>query len=117
ESYVPSIFKVSVRVLQFLPQGGTFRLDAADKLLRLLRQPEFRVHSGQHENVNLCFTQFWPLLIHRPVGAQKDEDVERDDSNGDNGPPASLHVLVVQRDQHALVTPRKLKRKNSAPCN
>src|SRR6267142_241164 len=48
-------------------------------------------------------THLRPLLIHGPMSAQENKNIESDDADGDHGPAATLHAFMAERYQHLRV--------------
>ena len=107
---VPDVKHVPVRVLRFLPYGGIFGLDGGDELLRFFRDFQLRMHGREQNEMELDHAQFRSLPVDRPVSSEKYDDVERDDSERDDGPPAPLHVFMTQRNQHLRVSIQEARR-------
>src|SRR5260370_31292154 len=62
---------------------------------------------GEHKDVHPSFGAFGLLRFNFPVCAKKDEQVQRDQREGDDRPAAALHVFMAQRNQHrATPSPR-----------
>src|SRR5712664_2081909 len=95
---IPGIKHIPVLILRFLPKTGIPSLDRADEFLRFALNLGFRMHGREQNEMDFNLAQFRSLLIYRPMGAEKDDDVERDDSEGDDGPTAPLHVFMAKRD-------------------
>src|SRR5260221_7021262 len=102
-SGIPGIMQIPILILSFLPQFRVLCLDGSYEFLRFALNLEFRMHSGQEENVYLYFAELRCLLVHRPMRAEEDHQIEGDQGDRDNWPATPLHVFVTQRDQHTVI--------------
>ena len=68
------------------------------------------MHGREQQKMELDLAQFRSLPVNRPMSPKKDEDVERDDSERDDGPPAPLHVFMTKRNQHLRISIHEARR-------
>ena len=61
---------------------------------------QFRMHGVEEDQVDWNVDDFRLLALHRAVGQEKDDNVQRDEGEGDVRPAAAAHVFVPQRNEH-----------------
>ena len=65
------------------------------------------MHSVEKDQVDVDVDDFRLLALHGAVGQEKDDNVQRDESEGDVGPAAAAHVFVPQRNEQFVFSPKR----------
>ena len=71
------------------------------------------MHGRKNQNVLPHLPELRVLLLHDPVGTQKNNEVEEDQPNRDDRPASGRHVLMLDWDKHGI--PKRRQKPGSMP--
>jgi hypothetical protein len=59
------------------------------------------MHGRKSQNMRTCLPELRVLLLHDPVGTQKNNEIEEDQSQRDDRPSSGRHVLMLDWNEHS----------------
>jgi hypothetical protein len=62
------------------------------------------VHRGKHQDVDANLGLLRVLPLDLPVGSEEGNNIDDDESDGNDRPAATLHIFVTQGNQHGATS-------------